>query len=458
MTNGVTERKTSLAERIIPGATGLMAVLGIAYACVLIGTRSLLSFQFHERIIKKYPVDLVAESPVDSGITPFLIIFGIFLLLLLIQTRFKKQIWDRNLLVVTLLCLASIIAILLLPLKYQIDFTIHRWFISMILLLCISIPALCTSIYHFMGTTPRAFDISRYPLLLFPIVIALVAYGIIIVTILARGIPPFNWEVILTASSYGGGTATLGLLNDILGTFLLMALTTIIALPIGIGTGIYISEYGGWLAKIMGLSTTILRAMSVVILGLGAYAVARMSYYWELPDGSHPLQGIFSGTSIIGKGTYLLAAIFLSMLIIPVIARATEEGFRSLPRDLREGSLAVGATEGYTLFNILLPWSLPNILTGVLLGCAEVAGSVAVIILIAGAGNYGVGPFSEVTSLSHFIYRIYFYSPMSAESRVLGDYRYTAAMLLLIITLGLTIVYLILRHRFAERYRGGTGI
>jgi phosphate transport system permease protein len=458
MTIGMTERKTGLTEKIIPGAAGVMAMLGIVYACVLIGTRSLLSFQFQERIINKHPTEAIAESPVDSFIIPFLIIFGIVLLLLILQIRYKRKLWDRNLIVVTLVCMASILAILLLPLKFQMDFTIHRWFIAMVLLLCISIPALCAAIYHLMGTTPRAFDISRYPLLLFPIIIALIAYGIIIATILTRGIPPFNWDVITTATSYGVGRTSLGLLNDILGTFLLMAMTTLIALPIGVGTGIYISEYGGWLAKVMGLSTTILRAMSVVIIGLGAYAVARMSYFWELPDGSHPLQGVLSGTSIIGKGTFLLAAIFLAMLIIPVIARATEEGFRSLPRDLREGSLAVGATEGYTLMNILLPWSMPNILTGVLLGCAEVAGSVAIIILIAGPGNYGVGPFNEVTSLSHFIYRIDFYPPTSTESKVLGEYRYTAAMILLIITMGLTIVYMILRHKFAERYRGGTGV
>lgn len=458
MTTSVMERKTGFTGKIIPGASAVLAILGILYAFVLIGTRALLSFQHQEGIIKKFPMEAIAESPVDAFIIPFLIVFGIVLLLLLIQERFKNQLWDKNLIIITLLCIASIIAIMVMPVKYQVEFYIHRWFVATILLLCISIPALCISIYHFMGSTPRAFDNSRYPILLFPIIVALIAYGIIIGTILARGIPPFNWEVITTATSYGGSTSTIGLLNDILGTFLLMGLTTVIALPIGVGAGIYITEYGGWLAKVMGWSTTILRAMSVVILGLGAYAVARMSYYWELPDGSHPLQGILSGSSIIGKGTYLLAAIFLAMLVIPVITRATEEGFRSLPRDLREGSLAVGATEGYTLMNILLPWSLPNILTGVLLGCAEVAGSVAVIILIAGAGNYGVTPLSEVTSLSHFIYRIYFYSPMSAESRVLGDQRYTAAMLLLIITLGLTIIYLILRHKFAERYRGGTGI
>jgi phosphate transport system permease protein len=99
------------------------------------------------------------------------------------------------------------------------------------------------------------------------------------------------------------------------------------------------------------------------------------------------------------NGSYFTAAIILSLLVIPVIFRSTEEGIRSLPPEIRDGSMALGAPEGYTLTRIILPWSLPNILTGLLIGCAEVAGSVAVIMFIAGTGENGVSPLGEVTPL-----------------------------------------------------------
>ena len=82
-------------------------------------------------------------------------------------------------------------------------------------------------------------------------------------------------------------------------------------------------------------------------------------------------------------GSFFTASLILSLLVIPVIARATEEGCRSLPLDLREGSLALGASEETTLWRVVLPWSLPNIVTAVLLGSAEAAGSVAVLMFIA---------------------------------------------------------------------------
>jgi phosphate transport system permease protein len=275
------------------------------------------------------------------------------------------------------------------------------------------------------------------------VLIALAAYGLIIATILMEGIPALSWELVSTI--YSPSEGKFGILNDILGTFLLMVMTSIIALPVGIGSGIFMSEYGGRFSGIISFSTTLLRSMSVVILGIGAYTFARYTY-------DTPLESILSYPSKVGQGTFLLASIFLALLVIPIIARATEEGFRSLPRDLREGSLATGATEGYTLLHVLLPWSFPNILTGMLLGCAEVAGSVAVIMLIAGVGNFGVGPLTEVTSLAHFVFKTEFYT--IGFVREMGDYKFTAALILLIITLGLTILYLVLRNKFAERYRG----
>jgi phosphate transport system permease protein len=144
----------------------------------------------------------------------------------------------------------------------------------------------------------------------------------------------------------------------------------------------------------------------------------------------------------------------LSLVIIPVIARATEEGCRSTPNELREGSLALGATEGRTLRKIVLPWALPNIVTSWLLGCAETAGSVAILIFIAFTGEFGVGPFRQVTSLAYYIFNSYYYTDL-ARAGLMRPYAYMAASLLLCITLGLGIAAILAKRWLVVRYRGG---
>jgi phosphate transport system permease protein len=169
--------------------------------------------------------------------------------------------------------------------------------------------------------------------------------------------------------------------------------------------------------------------------------------------------GFFSdvnGTKTVAQGSFITAAIFLSFLVIPVIARCTEEGLRSLPNELREGSLALGASKEYTLARILLPWSAPNIITGLILGCAEVAGGVAVIMFIAGNGGHGIGgiwPLGETTSLDYMVFGVQSTDSLNYKD-LMGYYQWSAALLVLIIALGLSIAGVVLKHKFSKRYRG----
>ncbi len=415
---------TNFATRIVPGLASALSTAGIIYACV----------SFNVNTIYQYAI-------------PYLAALLFMLVLLLIYVRGRWQRIDRNLLTLAAVSIVAIVALWFMPERLQLheraNFEITKSFVSAVLILCVSLPALCSFIYHLLDETPYAFDISRYPLLIFPILVALAAYGLIIGTVIIEGVPELSLELIFTP--YNAQNEQYGILNDILGTFLLIGMTSMIALPFGIGAGVYMSEHSGPIASLIRFSTNLLRAMSVVIVGIMAFTACYYTY-------DTVLENIIGFNSLRGKGTFLAASMFLSLLVIPVVARATEEGFRSLPYDLREGSLALGATEGYTLTHVLMPWSLPNILTGLLLGCAEVAGSVAVIMLIASTGQYGVGPLKEATSLAHFIFRTRF--ERLGWVRVFGEYDYTVALLLLIITLGLTIAYLVLRSKFSERYRG----
>jgi ABC-type phosphate transport system permease subunit len=102
----------------------------------------------------------------------------------------------------------------------------------------------------------------------------------------------------------------------------------------------------------------------------------------------------------------------------------------------------------------VLPWALPNIITALLLGAAEAAGSVTVLLFVAGSGENGVGPLREVTSLAYLVF-----DSSDGKSKafrdVMGQYNFSAALLLLMMTLVLTAGALLMRARFSDRYRGG---
>ena len=135
------------------------------------------------------------------------------------------------------------------------------------------------------------------------------------------------------------------------------------------------------------------------------------------------------------------------------MARATEEGCRSLPRGIREGSAALGATADYTLIRLVVPWAFPNIVTATLIGAAETAGGVTTLLFLAGSGEHGVGPLNEVTSLAYIVFSAQF-SNVQTTIRWEHPYQYAAMALLLVIALSFTLLSLVLKARYASRYRG----
>jgi phosphate transport system permease protein len=259
----------------------------------------------------------------------------------------------------------------------------------------------------------------------------------------------------------GSGEYSIGYLNNILGTFLLLALTLLFAFLPGVGAGVFMSEYPGRMARVIGFCATMLRAIAIFIIGATAVGVVHLA---DVFDSSSFLSllirgGWDDGTRIQAqKGSFVLAAVFLALLVLPVIARLTEEGLRSAPREMREGSVALGATDGYGLRRILLPWAAPNILTALILAGAEAAGSLAVIWFIAGTGEHGVGLFANVTDMDFAVFAAKFgprdYALNANPQYQMLQYQDTAALLLLVLTIALTVVAMLLQRRFAARYRG----
>jgi phosphate transport system permease protein len=400
----------------------------------------------------------------------------VFLILFFIARRKYNKIDWKFLVFFLLAILFSIVHIMLPEYLYgfNINGIIHRSFSSAIFLVSLGLPATVYSLYYFLGAKPKSFDISRYPILILPIVIILTLYGLLIYKVIVQGAPQLDWKILTTPFEFQNwkemvwengwpvwishSISQAGIRNHILGTFLLIGITSLISLPIGVGVGVYVSEFSvGTLTNLIKISTQMLRAISVFIIAITAYSLvmhANGSVFSDFISGYFYDQ---NGAKHLATGSFITASIFLSFLVIPIIARATEDGIRSLPNEIKEGSSALGASQSYTLGHILLPWAMPNIITALILGCAETAGGLSIIMFMAGTGEHGLNPLNGVTSLAYLIFDIHYGSAFGNQvPKLVGSYQFAAAFLLLLITLGLTITALILKRNLSRRYKGAS--
>jgi len=417
------------------------------------------------------------ENRADVLAAPALAVMTLGLLASLAVERRRTGRWNRGGLRVLAVVAAATVIVLLLP-EYlfglQLNAIIHRSAISAPVLLLTSAATASFALRHLLGNTPRAQDLAIYPLVALPVAIALTAYGLLIWHVIASGAGGLSldmlttpWQqVLVDQAGKQSYVYQVGLRNNIIGTVLLVLMTCAVSILPGVGAGVFMSEYPGRVANVIGFCATMLRSISVFVIGIAAFIFVGLTNGMSVTSplvalirGTFTLEG--GGTLQPGSGSFVTASVFLSMLVIPIIAKLTEQGLRSVPPDIREGSIALGATQGYGLLRILLPWAAPNIVTALLLGAAEAAGSLSVVLFIGGLGQYGVGPTGVVTTLDFALfsgrYGLQTYqNTMGVQAIKIGlvDTEYTAALLLLVITVGLTAAAMLVRRRFIKRFRG----
>ena len=402
------------------------------------------------------------SNAADAFAVPVLGLLGMSLLVAAAYLRTRNDTLDRAALILAGLCLAAIALLLVLPewmYGGNVNGIVHRSVVSGPLLLVLSTATAAHAIRMLLGASPSGQDLALYPVFALPIVLALIAYGIVLGRVIVSGVGGLSLDLLTTAwrqdQGVTGFTYQLGFFNNIMGTFLLIAMTLLLAIFPGVGAGVFMSEYPGRVARVINFCTTMLRAISMFIIGAAALGLVHAA--GSLDPGSflsQLIRGSYADATGIRpeKGSFLTASLFLALLVMPVIARLTEEGLRSVPREIREGTVALGATDGYGLRRILLPWAAPNILTALLIAGAEAAGSLAILMFLAGPGQNGVGPLNGVTSLDYAVFATR-YGPRTYFD-TMRQYQSTAALLLLLLTLGLTALAMVLQRRFAKRYRG----
>lgn len=191
------------------------------------------------------------------------------------------------------------------------------------------------------------------------------ALGAILYAVFSRGIGAISWEF-LTQMPRSGMTQG-GVYPMILGSFYLTVGALVSALPFGVISAIWLSEYaggGGWVRLIrVGVNT--LAGVPSIVFGL---------------------LGLAFFVNVLGLGASLLSGAFtLGILILPILIRASEEALRAVPDEFREGALALGATQWHAVRTVVLPSALPGILTGAILGIGRAIGETAPILFTAAA-------------------------------------------------------------------------
>jgi len=308
-------------------------------------------------------------------------------------------------------------------------------------------------------------------------VILIVGILVVIVGNIAwHGVRTVTWEFISQPPRQGLTAG--GIFPAIVGTAALVILMTIAAVPLGVATAIYLHEYTpaeglslAWrrFKKSKGLPgrrRLFTRFLSALLATITRSAVANLA---GIPSIVFGLFGLgffiqFIGRSIDratlppvellwGQGSLLWAALTLALLTLPTVIVATEEALRTVPHDLREASLALGATRWETIRRIVLPGSISGILTGAILGISRGAGEVAPILFTGAAYYLPYLPERVTDQFMHLGYHVLILSTQSPDVEATKPLLYGTVFVLLMLTFLLNLTGVIIRSRTRARLR-----
>ena len=272
----------------------------------------------------------------------------------------------------------------------------------------------------------------------------------IVIYMLFRGLQNLElgklWEhPVLTSTTEVTSTGG-GYLDPIIGTLIVTGLGTLIAFPIGVGTAVWLSEYGkpSWLARAVESGVEIVAGTPTIVLAIFGLLVFSQTAFGFLSFTAE-------GGAVFGR-SFFIAGIMMSVIALPLIVGATREALQSIPTHVREASYALGKDKISTIRRVLLPASRRGIATGVTLGMGRIAGDTAIVIILLGATltneSQGTTPVVGAlqgtgTTLTGYVYQN---SPVG-EGNSAGQ-AYAAAFILLILVILMNfVVDLISRKR-----------
>jgi phosphate ABC transporter permease subunit PstA len=279
--------------------------------------------------------------------------------------------------------------------------------------------------------TPRS--LVFLGLLWFSLFFGVMVLVVLIVDTAIEGSSRFDAELITNYSSQIRPETT-GFRAGILGSLWLMVFTALMAVPLGIAAALYLEEFADqdrWYNRLIELNLQNLAAVPSIVYGL--LAVAAMAVLR------------FNQTGIVLGG-----AIALALLILPVIIITTREAVRTVPTEIRQASLALGATVWQTTWKQTLPSAVPGIATGTILGLSRAIGEAAPLVVVGLAGSLLFSPTGVLSPITALPMQIYSLTSQSQE-----EFRQAASaaiIVLLVMILGMNAVAILIRNKFQRSW------
>ncbi len=264
-------------------------------------------------------------------------------------------------------------------------------------------------------------------------IIALLPLVSLLYTVVSKGLARFDIEFFSNSMRNVVGEGGGGL-HAIIGTLLITGAATLISVPIGLLTSIYLVEYGrGWLAKAITFFVDVMTGIPSIVAGLFAFALFSL---------------LFNDAGIrFGFG----GAVALSLLMIPVVVRSSEEMLRIVPNELREAAYALGVPKWLAILKVVIPTALAGIATGVTLAISRVIGETAPLLIIAGftaSMNYNLLS-DRMMSLPVFVYTQYAYP--GTDNQAYLDRAWAGALTLILIVMLLNLIARLIARFFSPK-------
>ncbi|MDI9509736.1 MAG: phosphate ABC transporter permease PstA [Bacillota bacterium] len=270
---------------------------------------------------------------------------------------------------------------------------------------------------------PRPLDWFIHGLIYICASLSIIILACIVTYVGYRGISSISWNFITTVPSAIKGTV--GIAGNIINTLYIIILTLLIAIPLGVGAAIYLNEYAkpGRVVRLIEFTTETLSGIPSIIFGLFGY--------------------VFFGVTLKLGYSILTGGLTLTLIILPLITRNTQEALKTVPDSYRKGALGIGASKWYMIRTILLPSAMPGIVTGIVLSVGRIVGESAALLFTAGSGyllpklgDYGEGLFKKILQPGGTL-TIELYLSMEKAKY---DTAFAIALILLIIVFGINLL------------------
>ncbi len=281
------------------------------------------------------------------------------------------------------------------------------------------------------GKRLRLLDSIAYVLIYLCAFVSIIILAGIVGYVAYRGASSVSWSFLTTVTSSLKGT--FGIAGNIVNTLYIIIITLLIAVPFGVGAAIYLNEYAkpGRMVRLIEFTTETLAGIPSIIFGLFGF--------------------VFFGTVLGLKFSILTGSLTLSIMVLPLITRSTQEALKTVPSSYRSGALGIGATKWYMIRTILIPSAMPGIITGIILSVGRIVGESAALIFTAGSGyllpklgEYGEGLIEKVAQPGGTLtIQLFLWMENAKYNQAFG-----VALVLLIIVFAINMLTKYLAHKF----------